>query len=304
MAEVLDYSSGRPAGAAVRRAGYVGVVRYIGTPGRGKNLTRAEAQDMLANDVPIALVYEGGAGWMLGGSSAGAAAARACVDDARTCGVEIRGVFFAADFDVTNSGQMAAVQMCLSGAASVLSRELTGVYGEADVIDACLSAGSATRGWQTKAWSGGRVSARACLLQQIGAVTVGGIECDRNTVLKPDWGQAPYEGDDMPTPQEIAQELATNLQYRLAMRGELITALSDPGHQYLQDDISKANRPLADQLANLNTADGSLLAKVDALSAAVQTQQAPAVDPAAVAAALDYDKLAAAIAAHIQLKAI
>lgn len=194
--EVLDYSSGYPAPAAIKVAGYAGVVRYIGTPGRGKNLTRTEAQQMRAAGIPIALVYETTAGWALGGAQAGADAARASLADAAVCEVQVRCVHMAVDVDVTSAAQMQAVQQMLDGAASVLGRDRVGVYGEADVIDACLGARHATYGWQTRAWSGGRVSGRAALLQQIGYVDVGGVQCDRSTVLDDDWGQWPYQGDD------------------------------------------------------------------------------------------------------------
>jgi hypothetical protein len=218
VADVLDYSSGWPAPSAIRAAKYVGVVRYIGTPGRGKNLTRTEARAMTAANIPIALVYEDSAGWMLGGVGAGAAAARASLTDAQNCGVGVRNVYFAADFDVTSTAQMVAVERCLDGAAGVLGRGRVGVYGEADVIDACLGGRHATWGWQTRAWSGGRVSSRAHLLQQIGYVYPGGVQCDRSTVMKRDWGQwpdpaQPPNGDDMPnTPQELKDAAYAALQ--------------------------------------------------------------------------------------------
>lgn len=190
--EVLDYSSGYPTPSAVKTAGYAGVVRYIGTPGHGKNLTRTEAQAMRAAGIPIALVYEAAAGWMRGGAPAGAAAARAALADAASCGVQARCVYLACDEDVTT--QMPTVLACLDGAAGVLGRSRVGVYGEADVIDAALPA-HATWGWQTRAWSGGRVSAKAHLLQQTGYVYPGGVQSDRSTILRDDWGYWPLEDD-------------------------------------------------------------------------------------------------------------
>jgi hypothetical protein len=221
--EVLDYSSGYPTPAAIKAAGYAGVVRYIGTPGRGKNLTRVEAQAMRAAGVPIALVYEDSAGWMRGGAAAGIAAARATLTDAANCGVPVRCVYFACDEDITSTAGMAAVMACLDGAATVLGKARTGVYGEADVIDAALAGGHAAWGWQTRAWSGGRVSARAHLLQQIGYRTVGGVQCDGNTILQDDWGQTPYQGDDMPlTSDDIAAVKA-------AVHADMVTLLGLPG---------------------------------------------------------------------------
>jgi hypothetical protein len=191
MPEVLDYSAGWPRTIAP----YVGTVRYVGTPGRGKNLTLAEAIAREADGTPQAYVYESTAGWMLGGRPAGSAAANAAAQDLHDLGQPYRVVYLACDIDITDSTQFAAVDACLDGAASVLGRSKVGIYGEADVIDHCMGNGKAAYGWQTRAWSGGRVSGRACLLQQVGYVTVDGVQCDRNTILKDDWGQWPVEDD-------------------------------------------------------------------------------------------------------------
>jgi hypothetical protein len=272
MAEILDYSAGRPAPAAVVAGRYAGVVRYAGTRGRGKNLTRAEAQGMLAAGVPVGLVHEAGAGWMLAGAAAGGAAARAVLADAAECGVGVRCVYFAADFDVTDAAQMAAVERCLDGAARVLGRGRVGVYGEADVIDACLGAGHATWGWQTKAWSHGRVSSRAHLLQQIGAVTVGGIECDRNTVLRPDWGQWPAPGSggteegDMSDEQYAALTRKLDDIFRLLSVGDAPDSQKDAsgktldrgGHPFNLESVRNVLASQGKQLAATNAAVGKL----------------------------------------------
>jgi hypothetical protein len=200
---VLDYSSGWPAPDAIKAGRYVGVVRYVGTPGRGKNLTNTEASLMRGAGIPIALVYEQGAGWMRGGAPAGAAAARAALADAKVCGVGVRCVYFAADFDVTSAAQMSEVERCLDGAAGVLGRSRVGVYGEADVIDACVGGGHAAYGWQTRAWSSGRLSGHAHLLQLVGYVYPDGVQADRSIVLKPDWGQWPAPGGAAATGEDI-----------------------------------------------------------------------------------------------------
>lgn len=272
---VLDYSSGYPAPAAVTAGGYAGVVRYIGTPGRGKNLTRAEAQAMLAAGVPIGLVYEATAGWMLGGVEVGAGAARAALADAAQCGVEVRCVYFAADFDVTDAQQMQAVGRTLDGAAQVLGRARVGVYGEADVIDACLGGGHAAWGWQTRAWSGARVSVKAHLLQQIGYVYPGGVQCDRSTVLKPDWGQWPLE-DDV-TAEEV-------WSYALAVpKGS-------------EDLFALASYPAQDWLRGPNVRAALLARQVTALSATVNTMSGLL---AAGATDLTADEVKAAVVAAL-----
>jgi hypothetical protein len=192
MPEVLDYSAGWPRNIAP----YVGTVRYVGTPGRSKNLTLAEAVAREADGTPQAFVYESTAGWMLVGWAAGVGAATAARNDLHDLGYpDYRAIYLACDVDISTAGQLAAVDACLDGAASVLGRSKVGIYGEADVIDHCMGNGKAAYGWQTRAWSGGRVSGRACLLQQVGYVSVDGVQCDRNTILKDDWGQWPVEDD-------------------------------------------------------------------------------------------------------------
>ena len=275
MADVLDYSSGWPAPSAIKAAKYVGVVRYIGTPGRGKNLTRAEAHAMLAAGVPVGLVYESSAGWMQGGVNAGVAAARAALTDAQNCGVGVRNVYFAADFDVTSTAQMVAVERCLDGAAQVLGRGRVGVYGEADVIDACLGQRHATWGWQTRAWSGGRVSGRAHLLQQIGYVYPGGVQCDRSTVLKRDWGQWPDPArppngeDDMPnTPQELKDAAYAALQQWATERHDPATAGNRVDTlRELLDQFPEVTQSIADMRAEVAALRNDITALRTALSA-------------------------------------
>jgi hypothetical protein len=311
--EVLDYSSGYPSPTSITAGKYAGVVRYVGTPGRKKNLTRAEAQAMAAAGIPIALVYEDAAGWMRGGEGVGVNATQVAMRDAAACGVGVRCIYFACDEDVTNASAMAAVMACLEGAAgSGLGRARTGIYGEADVIDKALSEGHAVWGWQTRAWSGGRVSTRAHLLQQIGYVYPGGVQCDRNTVLKDDWGQWPLEGiDEMTDAQYEALDNKLSDLYRLLSVGDAPDSALNPdgtpvdrgGHPWNMERLTK-------RVDAATIAANAAAAKVDAVAATLATLPVGAggsVDPVAVAAAIDLQALAVLlapqIAAHIQLKA-
>jgi hypothetical protein len=277
MTEVLDYSGGFPAPAAIRSGGYVGVVRYIGTPGNPKNLTRTEAQAMLSAGIAVGLVYERTAGWMLAGADAGVRAAREALADAEHCGVGVRCVYLACDQDITTSGQMSAVEQCLDGAAQVLGRERVGVYGEADVIDACLGKEHATWGWQTRAWSRGRVSDRAHLLQLIGAVHPGGVECDRNTVLRSDWGQwpapgdGPMEGEIMSDAQYEALNKKLDDMFRLLSVGDAPDSAVGPdgkrvdrgGHPFNLEAVRSVLATQAKQLDANAAAIGKLTTLVD-----------------------------------------
>lgn len=277
MADILDYSSGRPTAQAMIAAGYGGAVRYVGTRGNAKNLTRAEAYDILNNGLDLGFVYETGAGWALGGYAVGQGAARAALADLASMDIRPRCVFYAVDVDVTDGAQMAAVASTLDGAANVSGRELVGVYGEADVIDAMISQGHATWGWQTRAWSGGRVSSRAHLLQQIGGVTVDGIACDRNTVLKEDWGQIPAPGG-MHMDADVAAKFEA-LDAKLDKIGQLITvgdAKNNAGTETHPDSLETVRNKL-----------DSALSALAALKQDVADLRVGSGDPGAVADALE-----------------
>lgn len=213
MATALDYSEGRPSGAAVKKDGHAGVVRYAGTPGRGKNITKAEFQDLDRNGIGVALVYENKAGDALLGRAAGGAAAAAIVFDARNIGFPAtRPLYFAVDQDITT--QMPAVIEYFRGINNVIGVARTGAYGEADVIDALFAAGVISYGWQTAAWSKSRKAKKAHLFQRIGTAIVGGVGCDVNDILATDWGQHnTHTEDDMQLTDEVYQPDGTKMSY-------------------------------------------------------------------------------------------
>jgi hypothetical protein len=184
---------------------HLGVIRYIGRPGHGKNFTRDELTWRIEHRQPFTLVYEKNAGWMLGGYDAGRQAAWDILGDWETnLGMAVRDlalVYAAADRDMTPN-DLGPIDQCLAGMASVLHGSRVGVYGESMVVTHCVGQSHSARlGWQTIAWSQHQVSGFASLLQTGQQTTVGGIAVDVNTILKTDWGQIalpPYPtGDDM-----------------------------------------------------------------------------------------------------------
>lgn len=207
MATALDFSAGVLKAATIKAAGHVGVIRYVGTPGRTKNITKAEYDELNRNGIDVALVYENKAGDANGGFSEGVNAARAARANADAIGwPKDRPIYFAVDSDQVTALDFSEVVAYLDGAASVLGNgiERIGVYGEYDVIE--RNVGSHARyGWQTVAWSGGRVSSKAHLFQRLGQIYVGGIQVDVNNILAADWGQQNAQEDDMPTKEEVQE---------------------------------------------------------------------------------------------------
>lgn len=197
---VADYSD-RPAPTArqLLAVGFTGVVRYIGDPDNPKCMTAAEVEDFAAAGIDVALVVEGSAGWMRGGAAAGVNAAKAAVRHARLIGQPFRSLYFAADFDAQMS-DLPVLQACINGGVDVVG-PVVSLYGGYLPITFC----NARYKWQAAGWTHGKLSPLACLKQAVGGVDVGRITVDSNAVLKPDWGQHPYnlvEGNDDVTPDE------------------------------------------------------------------------------------------------------
>jgi hypothetical protein len=189
---VLDYSTGFPGAAAIRAAGHIGSVRYIGFPDRRKCTTAAELNDFTRHGLGMALVYEDADGDWLGGYARGQAAARRARAHADAIGFPTwRPIYMAVDRDVVTPAEFDVMTAYLDGAGSVLGRALTGVYGEHDVCARAAQSGVASWFWQCRAWSGSpvRLFPGRHLYQRVGTVPVGGVDCDISDVLRDDWGQ-------------------------------------------------------------------------------------------------------------------
>lgn len=195
MVQVLDYSAGFPGAQAIKAAGYSGAVRYIGFPGRRKCTTAAELADFTAHGIGMALVFEDTVTDWRGGFAAGQRAGQLARTHANSIGFPTgRPIYIAIDQDVVSTGEFDTMLDYLRGANGPLGGPgMTGVYGETDVINRARAAGVAAWYWDTTAWSRGVKAPGIHLFQHVGTVTVGGIGCDINDVLLPDWGQHTLE---------------------------------------------------------------------------------------------------------------
>lgn len=176
----FDYTE-RIDASALKAAGCSVVFRYLSNPGWPKNLTSAEARELLAAGIPIVLNYETNGTFMLGGFNAGVAAARSARAQANALGAPPNTrIYYSADFDAS-AEQISAILDFDRGAASVDGDAEVGGYGGLRVALAEDAAGFHT--WQTIAWSNGQWDARA-LARQTGAErTVGGVQVDVNEIL-------------------------------------------------------------------------------------------------------------------------
>lgn len=189
----VDYSFSRPSPGAIHAAGYRFVIRYL--DGGAKGISHGEATALASAGLWIASVYEGPATWMLGGADAGQAAARTALKLGRDAGMPAgRPVYLGCDFDA-QPGQIPAVLDCLRGAASVLGKDATGVYGGLAVVTAALGKGVCKWAFQTLAWSGGKWHPGAQIRQTAINKSVGNQAVDLDEAVTADFGQwRPGEG--------------------------------------------------------------------------------------------------------------
>jgi len=177
----LDYSSGRPFLSAVKKAGYGFVVRYLFAPSPGgKGVSKTEATAIRAAGLGLCVVYEEYAGRAKEGTASGVADGHIALAFARAIGFpDSKPIYFAVDFQATTT-QMPVIDLYLKGIASVIGLARVGVYGSYAVVEHCQSVQSARFYWQTYAWSGGKVSPHAHLLQYCNGQVVAGASVDLN----------------------------------------------------------------------------------------------------------------------------
>lgn len=178
MTTFVDYAWWQVTPAQLTAMGFSGAMRY-GVPGNTKSITAPELANLRAAGFDVGLVYETVANRAAQGIQAGHDDALAANQFADSLGYpKSCTLWYAVDFDAT-PGQ---VQPYFDGIASWAgSTRLSAPYGSVNVIDGVRYPGV---GWQTAAWSAGRVSKRAGLLQNGFHSTY-----DSNTVLVADFGQ-------------------------------------------------------------------------------------------------------------------
>lgn len=183
--EGVDYVSG-PTPAELRRAGKRFVCRYVSTPGNPKNLTRPEVRELHANGLAVVVVFETTARRALDGRAAGRADATSARAQARALGWRRPRIYFAVDFDTSAlpDGGLSLVVDYVRGAADVLGRRRTGVYGGLRTVTACQAAGVCRYSWQTYAWSRGLWHPGVNLEQYENGVVLAGHEVDLDRAVR------------------------------------------------------------------------------------------------------------------------
>lgn len=188
----LDYSAAKLSGQTIKNAGYGGVIRYIDSRDRlrTKHTTPAEYASHKQAGIDVMLVMQNTTTDADGGWNTGVANAKRALDGAQYIGYS-GPIFFTNDR--TTVPNASAWKSYLDGASSVLGVNRVGAYGFGNAMD--LAVGHATYFWQ----AGRRADVRSQVhvyQDNNTQVTVGGITCDRNLIMK-NFSLVTMEEDDM-----------------------------------------------------------------------------------------------------------
>src|SRR2546428_972347 len=133
-----DFSAGWPGGAALKEAGAIGIIVYIGEGRQGKRITGAQYREAIAAGLSVRFVgelsiHDAEFGW-----DRGVEFAHATLADFDVRGIPRRQfVACAADEHLTTAQIPTAVRFA-QGFESVIGHELTGCYGFREFIRACI----------------------------------------------------------------------------------------------------------------------------------------------------------------------
>lgn len=236
----VDYSFSRPSIDCLWNSGFRFAVRYTSNINSSKNASKSEVDALIRRGFKVVIVHQNGTGDMLQGFSKGRLDAQHALAKTRALGMPSnRPIYFALDRDPNplSNSQIAACRSYLDGAASVLGRNRVGVYAGYRGIE-LLCPHWAPWGWQTYAWSGGRISSKAHFRQYRNGVNLCGGQVDYNRNYKTDFGQWPLakskqtdpEPKEEPEPEKVLQEemdmaieiYADNRPRRMLIGGNLL----------------------------------------------------------------------------------
>ncbi len=263
MAQWLDFSDQPPGAAAIKQAGYMGVLRYIGLGSEGKQIHHAEYQDYVDHGLGVLLVAELGVNdaWAaLDDYATGVARAQLALADARAEGIpDTVGIACAADAHATSATQIDDAVRYAAGVASVLGRARAGFYGFRETSQAVHAAGVV--GWHWRCGSEPSLEDKTWVNfwqrntpPQV--VVINGTACDINETY------APLPEDNMALdPYELgALERTSYRTYAIMTMAEQIDQplsekLADGSNARLQEtnEVAKRINALEDSVAEIHT---------------------------------------------------
>lgn len=202
LGKLLDFSAGRPAPALIKAAGYLGAITYVPKrePSSVAFVNADYYQQMRNAGLDVGFVYESAAADRdLQGYDAGATDAEWALKQLNNMGIAPAQIYMAHDHHIA-TGQVTPAREYQRGAHTAIG-PLAGAYGFSELIDVVKSDGTAAKYWQTGSESELRAGVHV-YQQNYGQVVVGGIQCDVNKILLPDWNTAAGQAAPTQPPKE------------------------------------------------------------------------------------------------------
>lgn len=217
---IIDFSSGVPSPAAIKRAGHIGAIRYVSNkrPGAawmtGKPVTLQEAAANAAAGLPTASVYQFGraetADWKQGAAGAAIHAPQAISLHKAAGGPTHRPIYIAIDDNPTREHYTQFIRPYLQAFSKALSVAgyQTGVYGNYNTIEWASRDGIGTFYWMHDWGSNGKIHPKTTIhqLPQSRQQTIENVIVDVNEVYASDWGQW-TPGSKQPGIQDLSSTL-------------------------------------------------------------------------------------------------
>lgn len=217
---IIDFSSGIPSPAAIKRAGHIGAIRYVSNkrPGAawmtGKPVTLQEAAANAAAGLPTASVYQFGraetADWKQGAAGAAIHAPQAISLHKAAGGPTNRPIYIAIDDNPTREHYTQFIRPYLQAFSKALSVAgyQTGVYGNYNTIEWASQDGIGTFYWMHDWGSNGKIHPKTTIhqLPQSRQQTIENVIVDVNEVYASDWGQW-TPGSKQPGIQDLSSTL-------------------------------------------------------------------------------------------------
>src|SRR5262245_45271462 len=201
----LDYSGSHPNLDCVVQRGYTFVARYIGDPDPNplKYLDAPELGQLRARNLSVVACRETSAGFMF--TDSGDTHARISRSHLRALGMHDAPVIYACDVDfrgLTQAQKNAGTEFLRDAARVDGGRDFVGIYGSDDAIDYWAGTDYCRWGWQTYAWSSGRISPKAHFRQHLNGQNICGGVVDLNEAYVADFGQWPRPSTPPPEPEQ------------------------------------------------------------------------------------------------------
>lgn len=208
----IDAWGAGPSAASAAAAG-VHIRFWYSSPDASKDAQAGSVASYAAQGIWSAVNYENGVNDAYGGSAAGRAAASHAVEEYVPQGMpKGASVILSGDEDIP-AADFPKVLPYWQGARAYLHANgyLTGAYGEQALIAYLLANGAVDfGGWRSASASfpGGTSTVDVAVVQAVATESIGGVDCDVDTVLVPFIGQwmpgvlAPTAGQPAASPQE------------------------------------------------------------------------------------------------------